>query len=43
MHDSVQYIKTNLISKTNFSFRLVTGDILLKKLLNLNVKKMTAT
>ena len=41
MHDSVQYIKTNLKSKTNFSFHLATEDVILKKLLNLNVKKST--
>ena len=41
MHDSVQNIKTNLKSKTNFSFHLVTEDVILKKLLNSNVKKST--
>ena len=41
MHDSVHYIKTNFKSKTNFSFHLVTEDVILKKLLNLNVKKST--
>ena len=41
MHDSAQYRKTNVKSKTNFSFHLVTEDVILKKLLNLNVKKST--
>ena len=40
MHDSVQYIKINLKSRTNFTFNLVTEDVILKKLLHLNVTKI---
>ena len=38
-HDSVQYISTRLRSGTKFSFSMVTEDIVIEKLVNLNVKK----